>query len=112
MEIAARVLVPVKLKDAPWVWNRGNDRPWIEPACLDIEVQDFELLPRSEHEHMLEVALSDSRGDSASLSYETIPMECLPSLEKIESWVIDSTRQLKRAIFKFLVPMTLSSLLG
>lgn len=91
---------PNNLDRAPWVWDGGYDGPWMDSACLDIVVQNFEPLSHKEEKHILQVALPDGGIDSISPQYSAMPSDCLPSLETLEAWVIDTNRHSKWAFFR------------
>ena len=91
---------PSNINRVPWVWDGGYDGPWIDSACLDIVVQNFEPLPDKEEKHILQVALPDGGIDSISPQYNAMPSDCLPSLETLEAWVIDTNRHSRRAFFR------------
>jgi hypothetical protein len=91
---------PDVLDLTPWIWDGGHDGPWVDSSCLEIEVQDFEPLPGKEYKHILDVTLSDSNKTvSTSPRYNAIPTECFPSLETLETWVLDTTRHSRQAFF-------------
>lgn len=89
---------PDILSQLPWIWDGGHDGPRIGSACLDLTVQDFVPLQGKEHEHTLDI----SRGGATittSPQFYAIPEDSLPSLETLESWVLDTTRHSRRAFF-------------
>ena len=86
----------------PWVWDDGHDGPWRGSSELIIEVQDFVPLPSSSAEHEMHVQLTGLNGDATVRTqpqYYAIPTECLPSLNVLEAWVLDTTFTLSRAFF-------------
>jgi hypothetical protein len=90
---------PDILNQVPWIWDGGHDGPWIDSAYLDIEVQDFEPLPGEEHKHVLEVGWSEGMTTSNTPEFYAIPTDCLPSLECLETWVLETTQHSRRACF-------------
>ena len=91
---------PDVLNLVPWIWDGGHDGPWIDSSCLEIEVQDFDPLPGKEHKHTLEVTLAGSNDTiSTSPQFYAIPTECIPSLDILETWVLDTTRHSRQAFF-------------
>ena len=69
-------------------------------APLQIVVQDFQPGPGREIKHNLNVTLKDSKETLLTApSYYAIPTDSLPTLEKLSSWALDSTRLQRRSIF-------------
>lgn len=89
---------PEMLNRAPWIWDAGYDGPLIEPASLDIQVQEFEPLPGNEHKHILDIWRVD-KPISVNPGFFAIPVDCLPSLDTLVNWVLDTTRYSGRACF-------------
>ncbi len=86
----------------PWVWDGGHDGPWRGSSELIIKVQDFVPLPSSSAEHEMNVQLTGLNCDATVRTqpqYYAIPTECLPSLNVLEAWVLDTTLHSRRAFF-------------
>jgi hypothetical protein len=94
----SNISTPDMLNRVPWIWDGGYDGPFIDSASLDIEVQEFEPLPGKEHKHILNVGCA---GTTTSTNPEVyaIPVDCLPSLDTLVTWVLDTTRYSGRACF-------------
>ena len=75
---------PEMLNQAPWIWDGvgGYDGPLIEPASLDIQVQEFEPLPGKEHKHILDIWCADE-SILVNPGFYAIPVDCLPSLDTL-----------------------------
>jgi hypothetical protein len=86
------------LNRAPWIWDSGYDGPLIDPASLDIEVQEFEPLPGKEHKHILNIWCADTT-TSTNPGFYAIPVDCLPSMDTLVTWVLDTTRYDGQACF-------------
>ena len=87
---------PDMLNRAPWIWDSGYDGPFIDSASLDIEVQEFEPLPGKEHQHVLNIWCAGT-ANSPNPGFYAIPADCLPSLDTLVTWVLDTTRYDGRA---------------
>lgn len=93
---------PTALNPVPWIWDGGHDGPWRGPSEFEIEVQDFVPLPSSSDEHVMDVQLTGRNGDTTMPTppqYYAISAECLPSLDILEAWVLDTTLHSRRAFF-------------
>jgi hypothetical protein len=90
---------PEKLNQAPWIWDGGYDEPFINSASLDIEVQEFKPLPGKEHKHILNIWCEDTTTSTTNPGFYAIPEDCLPSLDDLVKWVLDTTRYSGRACF-------------
>jgi hypothetical protein len=81
-------------------WAGGHDGPWMPVPPLQIVVQDFEPGPGREIKHNLNVTLKDSKETVLTApSYYAIPIDSIPTLEKLSSWALDSTRFQRRSLF-------------
>jgi hypothetical protein len=91
---------PEMLKQAPWIWDGvgGYDGPLIEPASLDIQVQEFEPLPGKEHKHILDIWCADE-SILVNPGFYAIPVDSLPSLDTLVDWILGTTRNSRRACF-------------
>ena len=86
----------------PPQWKGGYDDPWTNTSILELEVQDFELLSNNVNEHSLSVIVANCNGDTFTQTrpeHYAIPTEHLPSLEKLETWVLENTRHSRRPFF-------------
>jgi hypothetical protein len=86
------------LNQAPWIWDAGNYGLLTEPANLDIQVQEFEPLPGKEHKHILDIWCAEDLV-FVNPGFYAIPVDCLPSLDTLVNWVLDTTRCDGRACF-------------
>jgi hypothetical protein len=86
----------------PLQWKGGYDDPWTDTSILELEVQDFELPSDNVNEHSLSVIVADCNGGTVTqtcLEHYAIPSGHLPSLEKLETWVLENTRHSQRPFF-------------
>lgn len=95
----SKFTTPEVLIQKPWIWIGGHDGPWIDSAYLDIEVQEFQPMQGKEHKHTLNVTWNGDTTVSTRPHFYAIPEDCLPSLETLERWVLDTTRYSRRAFF-------------
>jgi hypothetical protein len=94
---------PEMLNQSPWIWDGvgGYDEPLIEPPSLDIQIQEFEPLQDKEHKHILDIRCAESADEPIFVNpgFYAIPVDCLPSLDTLINWVLDTTRCDGRACF-------------
>ncbi len=69
-----------------------------EPARFDIQVQEFEPLPGKAHKHILDIWCAETP-IFVNPGFYVIPVDCLPSLDTLVNWILDTTRYDGRACF-------------
>jgi hypothetical protein len=69
-------------------------------SSLEIQVKEFEPRTGMELEHSLDVTFSDGNETiSTTPQFYEIPADCLPSLDELETWVLNTTRHSRRTVF-------------
>jgi hypothetical protein len=87
----------------PLPWKGGYDDSWSETSVLELEVQKFDRRSNNVDDHFLRVVVVDRNGSAitkASFQQYAISVECLPSLDKLETWVLENTRHSRRPFFE------------
>ncbi|KAH8685530.1 hypothetical protein BGZ60DRAFT_395392 [Tricladium varicosporioides] len=81
-----------------WHYTRagGEDKPWRVAAPLELEIQAFQ--PRSNLDNDLTGSAIPSLTISDDPELYAIPEKSLPSLETLEVWALNTTRQHRRAL--------------
>lgn len=81
------------------IWaTGGHDGPWKVANPLEIVIQDFTPRPGMEHRHIFNGKSPQDIGERATApQFYAIPENSLPTLETLEAWALETTRNHSRA---------------
>ena len=92
--------ISVLVKDNDYGWDGGHDGPWIPVMPLRLVVQYFEPRLGKEFKHNLNVTSVESKKTVLTApSYNAIPADSLPTLERLLQWALESTRVQRRSLY-------------
>ncbi len=76
----------------------GHEGPWAVAKPLDVKVQEFTPIPGAEDKHIFDLDTSED-GFPVQVTPQcyAIPRDCLPTLQALEDWALDTARNHPRA---------------